>query len=65
MMTNQLGQDPKVLEKEYLIGEQTRKLNEFYNPKDVYIKLDSMDGSSKPMELLAKEESKRLGISQP
>lgn len=63
-MTTQLGQDPKIFEKEYLIAEQTRKLNEFYNPKDVYVKLDSMDGSSKPMELLAKETNKRLGISQ-
>jgi hypothetical protein len=62
MMTDEQGYSPKVLEKQHLIANQTRKLNEFYNPKDLYVKLDSMDGSSKPLDMLAKQENEKLGI---
>jgi len=53
--------DPSLNEKQRMISEQTRQLNEFYNPETMYRELNS-DGSLKPLDSLAKQENERLGI---
>lgn len=60
MMKDQIGRDPKLLEKEAYIAEQTQQMNQFYNPETIYQPLDE-SGYVKPLDSLVTKEKAKLG----
>ena len=61
-ITDEYGQDPKVQEKLNMIEEQTRQLNQFYNPEKAQQNIVT-DGSVKPLDQLAQNQLKKYNYS--